>query len=102
MKINNVLFVIVGICIGVSCTVTPFELIRKFNARSYRPCQDFQTKQPTGKLCYRYCKKYKVFRKGDSKKCKIWMSDVVDFSNPEVFKRFRDSGFIMLQESRVR
>lgn len=68
---------------------------RKAQDKMFRPCQNFETENPLGKLCNRTCAK----RKG--KKCKQWKTTVKDFSDPEVFKWFRAGSFIMIDEDQV-
>ena len=93
-------FFILGMIVSIACSTVSSPL-RKFSKRTYRPCSD-DIRDNVGKFCFRYCKKYKAFGKNNSLKCKEWGLDVKDFSDPKDFYAFREGGFILLNENRVR
>lgn len=62
-----------------------------FVNRTYHPCENDETPDPAGKLCYTRC----IDRSFFTKKCKEWEVDVKDFSDPMTFARFRAGGFKM-------
>ena len=84
----------------ISCSTLP--QVRKFENRRYRPCQDFEAEDPIGKFCFRYCVKYKFLRKKDSINCKIWKTDIKDFSKKDDFLAFRNSGFVIINEMSIK
>lgn len=66
---------------------------RKEQDKLWRPCQDFETPDPVGKLCNRTC----TNRKGkDDDKCKEWKTTVKDFKLD--FDFFRNGSFVMIDE----
>lgn len=65
---------------------------RKMQDKLFRPCQDFEVANPVGKFCNRVC----VKRSGLD--CKKWKTNVKDFTDPETFKFFRSSSFILIDE----
>ena len=92
---------------AISCATSSDLIVLKFQERSYRPCETkefvrlFPTIDPSqnvGLFCWRYCTKYKFLREHVSSNCKEWHTDVQDIKNPEVFKMFRDAGFILRRE----
>ena len=65
------------------CSTTP-KLILRFEDRPYRPCTENEVKKFSQKnddrilFCFRYCVKYKLWRKHIPKNCKQWKTDVLD------------------------
>ena len=93
---------IVGLLIGLTITAAcsmggkAYKVPeRKPQDKMWRPCQDFETKDPIGKLCNRVCTK----RLG--KKCKEWKINIKDFSKEEDFLWFRAGAFVMIDEDQV-
>ena len=66
-----------------SCSTTP-ELILKFEDRPYRPCTEKELKRYRKKhdgriaFCFRYCVKYKLWKKHITKNCKRWKIDILE------------------------
>jgi hypothetical protein len=77
---------------------------RNFSERRYRPCQDFEVEGgiSTSKFCHRYCIKYKPLHTDISENCKEWTTDVKDMSKREDFLAFRDGGFVLINEQRIK
>jgi hypothetical protein len=72
---------------------------RAFTERRYRPCAPSEVESGNvGKFCHRYCVKYRFLHADTSQNCKLWETDVKDFSKPEDFEAFRVSGFVMIKE----
>lgn len=67
---------------------------RKLQDKLFRPCQDFETSNPIGKLCNRTCKKKSCTKEE-------FTTIVKDFNDPETFKWFRAGSFIMIDEDQV-
>lgn len=67
--------------------------LRAFNDRIYYPCETWETENPAGKFCYRYCVKWRVFRDHISENCKQFETDIQDLTDPVVFEKFRAAGF---------
>ena len=68
---------------------------RKEQDKLWRACEDFEHKEPIGKLCNRTC----VKRKGS--KCKKWKTTIKDFSKKDDFLFFRNGAFIFIDEDQV-
>ena len=103
MKIKYTLLLLVFITLTGSCSTTP-SIVLKFQERRYRPCtveeiKKFRPKSDRITFCWRYCAKYKVWRKHEAKNCKIWKTDILD-SN-EDFSKIRDAGFVLINEKRI-
>ena len=75
----------------ISCTSYSKRFIRKFISRRYRPCEDFEVENSTGKLCFKYC----VDRNFFGNQCKEWKWSIKDFNKREDFLQFRNGGFVM-------
>ncbi len=50
-------------------------------------------------FCWRYCHKYRTWRRHISKNCKIWRTDILD--SKEDFLRIRSGGFVLVAEERI-
>lgn len=91
-------------CLFIACAqalLTP----RSFQERRYRPCQLAEVPMgdsPVGKLCHRYCTKYKFLRADISENCIQWHTDVKDFAKESDFLEFRAGGFVMINEQRIK
>lgn len=81
----------------VSCSTTP-KLILRFEDRPYRPCTEKELKKFRPKhdgrisFCFRYCVKYKLWRKHTSKNCKKWKTDILDSQSD--IRKLRSTNFI--------
>jgi hypothetical protein len=77
---------------------------RSFPERRYRPCQDSEVQGglSTGKFCHRYCAKYKALHTDISENCKDWVTDVKDMNKREDFLAFREGGFVLINEQRIK
>jgi hypothetical protein len=72
---------------------------RSFLKRRYDPCHESLTSENEWKWCFRYCKKYKIFRDENSDNCKSWEVDILDYR----IKKDRDKlrRFILKHESEI-
>ena len=82
---------------AASCATLSKHFLVRFQERIYEPCQAPDVKEPIGKLCFRYCVKYKFL----SKECKTWKVDVRNFSDEKDFNSFKDAGFIMVNGKKL-
>lgn len=91
------IILIVTLLLLASCA---FALLapRPFHERRYRPCDAREVKDNVGKLCHRYCTKYRWLRADISENCVNWETDVKDFSKQEDFEAFRLGGFVLKKE----
>ena len=92
--ILGLILLLMILTISLSCSSTTLAKrleVRAFNQRTYRFCDPRETPDPIGKLCYRYCTWTFVG------KCRKTMLIVEDLSDPEVFNRFRNAGFMISQ-----
>jgi hypothetical protein len=97
-SINLILGILLGMSIVAACGMggKPYKKPeRKEQDKLFRPCQDFETSDPVGKLCNKVC----IDRKGSE--CKAWKINVKNFSDPEIFKWFRAGSFVMIDEDQV-
>lgn len=75
---------------------------RKPQDKMWRPCEDFETASPVGKLCNRTCKERKRPRNGELVgKCKKWKTHIKDFSKKEDFLFFRNGSMVMIDEDQI-
>lgn len=63
--------------------------------------KEFRTPRDAGYACFRYCSEYKTWHSHESKNCKVWTTDVVDLTNREDFLKFRNAGFVLVDEKRL-
>ena len=96
-------FLIIGLVLGLACS--SISGLRQFSLRTYKPCLDKypmnpQVENPIGKVCYRWCKKYRAFGKNQSLKCKEWGMDVKDLTKKEDFIEFRAGNFGLINLDR--
>lgn len=82
----------------MSCSASSTRSLKKYPERKeqdklWRPCQDFETQEPRGKLCNRVC------TDRNNRGCKKWKVIVKDFH--EHFYFFRAGSFIMIDEDEV-
>jgi hypothetical protein len=75
---------------------------RSFQERRYRPCQNDEVTPATGRVCHRYCAKYKALHSDISENCKEWRVDIKDLTKEADFLEFRSAGFILIQEGRIK
>lgn len=100
--IKNI-FILILLLVNFSCAIAWLSP-RAFPERRYRPCQDFEVKDgnSTGKFCHHYCAKYKAFHSDISENCKEWITDVKDLTTRADFLSFRDGGFVLINEQRIK
>ena len=65
---------------------------RKAQDKMWRPCQNKEVKDYIGKFCNRVCIKRK------RKSCKLWKTNVKDFTIEKDFLFFRNNGMILIDE----
>lgn len=78
---------------------------RAFQERRYRLCQVDEMESgvsPLGKVCFRYCAKYKALRSDVSENCAIWKTDIKDLTKESDFLEFRAAGFVLINEQRIK
>lgn len=97
-KLSSIIIIVILSIACAEALLTP----RAFNERRYRPCQLDEIENPTGKFCHRYCAKYKTLRADISENCVIWKTDIKDMTKEIDFTEFRASGFILIQENRIK
>ena len=97
-------FTLLLTCLVAACSTLP-TLVLKYNLRRYRPCADAEIKlhRPEWKgnilFCWRYCAKYKTWRKHISKNCVSWKTNILD--TQEDFYKLRAGGFVLINEERI-
>lgn len=96
------LAIFLGILLLISSCAFALLSPRAFQERRYRPCQADEVANPIGKVCHRYCAKYKALHSDISENCKVWQTDVKDLTKESDFIEFRSAGFILIQETRVK
>jgi hypothetical protein len=92
MKVIVPILLALSAC-GMGKIYKPVE--RKAQDKIWRPCQEAEVKDTTGKFCNRTC------LKRNNKKCSKWKTTVKDFSKREGFLFFRSGGFILIDEDNV-
>ena len=89
-----------------SCANVP-KVVLSFTNREYRLCEDAEAlywknaQSPVGLACWRYCKEYKLWRKHEDKNCKYWGTDVLDLRVEKDYLKFRNAGFILINQSEI-
>jgi hypothetical protein len=97
----STIFVLVFFSACAEALLTP----RAFHERRYRPCQNDEMNNgvsATGKFCFRYCAKYRVLRSDISENCIVWKTDIKDLTQENDFIEFRASGFVLINEQRIK
>jgi hypothetical protein len=85
-----------------SCANIP-RLVLSFQNRADRFCEDAEAKEmgfksSVGLVCFRYCEEYRLWRQHTDKNCKSWNTDVLDLKQEKDFLKFRNAGFILINQ----
>ena len=71
-----------------SCGSLSTVSVTKFPSRTYDFCEKKWISDNVGKLCYRYCAKYKFLHPKKPNNCKEWKVITEDLSDPVTFQKF--------------
>lgn len=81
-------------------------IVRQDSKQIWHPCEDYELedKDPVGKFCISICKDYRgsddISKQNECKK-DAWETRVRDFTDPVQFKKARDEGMRLIQESEI-
>ena len=89
-----------------SCANVP-KVVLQFQKREYRLCEDAEAKywkgasSAVGLVCWRYCKRWKLWRKQTHENCKVWGTDILDLRQEKDYLKFRNAGFILINQAEI-